>query len=337
MTLETLDAYLAAQSQSGQFQGTVLVRLTGETLLDQGYGAADRTQDLPNTPATLFQLASISKQFAAAAILLLQQRGALTVHERMQHWVPRIPSTWEPITVHQLLTHTSGIGHWEDFPDLSLVAPNTWDNLLQIFQQLPLKCQPGQGWSYSSPGYVLLAHIVEQVSGKPYAAFLHEEIFHPLGMRSTGAGNRSPHPEQQALGYAGASQEPPPSFELDVVGKGAGDVWSTTHDLARWNRAVATPGLLHAASLQAMFTPHAVVPEDVAGAPGLQYGYGWFVGEVDGRYWQFHPGGNAGFSTMSVLVPAHQTMVILLANDENSETWEMSHRVVAELLGTSPG
>jgi len=274
MTLETLEAYLAEQGQSGQFQGAALVRLNGESRLDQGYGAADRTQEQPNTPATLFQLASISKQFAAAAILLLQQRGALTLHDRIQQCLPSYPSTWEPMTVHHLLTHTSGVGHWEDFPDLSLFAPNTWDNLLHIFQQLPLKFQPGQGWSYSSPGYVLLAHIVEQVSSKPYAAFLQEEIFQPLGMNSTGTGNLSPRPEQQALGYAGADQEPTPSFELKVVGKGAGDVWSTTHDLARWNIAIAAPGLLHAASLQAMFAPHAPIPSDVAGVPGLHYGYG---------------------------------------------------------------
>lgn len=330
------DAYLAEQNQFAQFHGTALVRHGGETLLDRGYGAADRAQGRPNMPETIFQLASISKQFTAAATLLLQERGALSVGDRIQRWLPDCPTTWEPITLHQLLTHTSGIGHWEDFPDLSLFAPTTWDNLLHIFQGLPLKFPPGNGWAYSSPAFVLLAHIVEQVTGKPYAAFLQQEIFQPLGMSSTGAGNQSPHPDRQALGYAGAGEEPSPSFELDVAGKGAGDVWATTHDLARWNAALGEPGFLSQALLQAMFAPHAHVPEDLAGVPGLHYGYGWFVGEVEGRQWQFHTGGNAGFATVSVLVPAHQSMVILLANDESCETWAMSRRIVAEMLGNAP-
>lgn len=331
----TLEAYLAEQSRQGQFQGAALVRRAGETLLDRGFGAADRAHGRPNTPETAFQIASISKQFAAAAILLLQESGALCVQDRIPVWVPECPDAWEPITVHQLLTQTSGMGHWDDLPELSLFEPNSWKHLLRIFQQLPLKFPPGQGWSYSSPAYVVLAHIVEQVAGEPYAQFLDRRIFHPLGMSSTGAGNRSPHQDQQALGYTG--EELSPSFELDTVGMGAGDIWTTTHDLARWDVALTAPGLLSASSLQAMFASHAAVPDQnmrdlTTKLSGVWYGYGWFIAEVNGHRLWLHPGGNAGFNSINVLLQDDDAVVILLWNQQTNPM-EIGLRVVAELLG----
>jgi CubicO group peptidase (beta-lactamase class C family) len=183
---------------------------------------------------------------------------------------------------------------------------------------------------------VLLAHIVEQVAGEPYARFLQHRIFHPLGMASTGAGNRAPHPEQQAQGYAG--EEPAPSFELDTVALGAGDIWTTTRDLARWDAALAAPGLLSAGSLESMFAPQATVPDEVvrevsADLSGVRYGYGWFIGEVEGHRLWFHPGENAGFHSISMLLRDDEAMVLLLLNEE-ANPFEISLRLVTEVLGS---
>ena len=332
MALVDLEAYLAQQSQQGRFSGSVLLSQDRQRLIDRGYGAADRGTGRPNTPQTAFQICSVSKQFAAAAVLVLCEQGALSVQDRIRAWLPECPGEWEPITVHQLLTHTSGLGHWRDFPELNLFAPITRDHLLRLFYQRPLRFPPGSGWAYSSPGYVLVAHIVEQVSGEPYAAFLHRRIFQPLGMAHTGAGNRAPHPEQQACGYAGG--EPVVSFELATVSIGAGDLWSTTRDLARWDAALATPGrLLSAASLQAMFTPHAAVPDFQAAFPGTQYGYGWYLAEVERRRVRYHPGDNPGFSSLNVQVPDRKALAILLSNDEHSDLMGISLRLVGALLG----
>jgi CubicO group peptidase (beta-lactamase class C family) len=336
----TLEAYRAEQSRQGQLQGAVLVRRAGKTLLDQGYGAADRAHGRPNTPETAFQLASISKQFTAAAILLLQEWGALSVQDRISRWLPVCPDTWEPITVHQLLTHTSGIGHWQDLPELDLFKPLSWEHLLGLFQQLPLKFTPGHNWAYSSPAYVLLAHIVEQVAGEPYAHFLQQRIFQPLGMASTGAGNRAPRLEQQAQGYAGEAGEeaPAPSFELDTVGMGAGDIWATTRDLVRWNAALAAPGLLSAKSLEMMFAPHAMVPDEVVRdaafeLSSVQYGYGWFIGEVQGHRLWFHPGENAGFHAIALQAPDDGMIVIVLLNEETNP-FEIGLYLVRQVLGS---
>lgn len=215
MAWTALDASLAERDR---FSGAALVRQGSETLLSSGYGVADSATGRSNTPETAFQIASISKQFAAAAILLLQKRGMLTVRDAVSAWVPGCPAAWTPITLHHLLTHTSGLGHWRDFPELDLCAPTTQETLLRTFSCRPLTFPPGDGWSYSSLGYVLLAHVVERASGEPYADFLRHAIFDPLGMRHTGAGNRAPHPELHATGYAG--EEAVPSFELDTVSIG---------------------------------------------------------------------------------------------------------------------
>ena len=155
-----LHAYLSEESERGRFSGSVLITQRGTRLLEGGYGEADRKRLLPNTPRTEFQIASVSKQFTAAAILLLQERGALSVQDRVCAWLPGCPEIWEPITVHHLLTHTSGIGHWRDFPDLSLFAPNTPEGVIETFRRGALTFSPGTGWSYSSPAYVFLARIV---------------------------------------------------------------------------------------------------------------------------------------------------------------------------------
>lgn len=314
-----------------RFQGALLVGRANKTMIDAGYGWADHRTARPNTPGTLFQIASISKQFTAGAILLLQEQGALSVHDPLERWLPDCPQEWQSITVHHLLTHTSGIGHWQDFPQLSLYHPIARANLLAIFQQVPLKFAPGTAWAYSSPGYVLLAHIVENSAGEPYARFVQRRMFAPLTMTRSSVGNRSSHPEQQAVGYAGKKELP--SFDLDTVSIGAGDVWATACDLGLWNQALMTPGrLLTAESLALMFTSHASVPDAVSELHDAAYGYGWFLAEIGGHHVYFHPGDNSGFGALNLLVPAEALTIILLANDENFDIWGLAQTLLNQAL-----
>ncbi len=341
MTWKEQEASLASLATHGRFSGVALVRRESETLLEVAYGEADRERGQPNMPETAFQIASVSKQFTAAAILLLQERNALSVHDSLRAWAPDCPADWEEITLHHLMTHTSGIGHWRDFPDLDLKTSISREALLRTFYERPLMFAPGESWAYSSPGYALLGHAVERASGEPYAAFLRRAVFDPLQMMSTSAGNHAPQPEHQARGYAGA--EPEPSFELDTVGKGAGDVWSTTRDLARWNIALATPGaLLSEASLRMMFTPYAAMPDGWVPLPDLHYGYGWIIGAMQGRPIRFHPGDNAGFNALNVYAPGCKASVILLSNDEGGphddrDLGEIGLSLLIELLESVPG
>ena len=315
-----------------RFQGALFVSRANKTMIDAGYGWADQRIGRSNTPETPFQIASISKQFTAGAILLLQEQGAVSVHDPLERWLPKCSQEWKSITVHHLLTHTSGIGHWGDFPHLSLYHPIARADLFAIFQQVPPKFAPGTAWAYSSPGYVLLAHIVEQIAGEPYARFVQRRMLAPLSMTRSSVGTRSSHPEQQAVGYAGKTELP--SFELDTVGIGAGDVWATTRDLRLWNQALLTPNrLLSAASLALMFTSHASVPDAVSELHDASYGYGWFLAEIGGHHVCFHPGDNSGFGALNLLVPAEALTIILLANDEDFDLWGLGQTLLDQTLG----
>jgi CubicO group peptidase (beta-lactamase class C family) len=160
-------------------------------------------------------------------------------------------------------------------------------------------------------------------------------------MSHTGAGNRAPHPERQATGYAG--EEAVPSFELDTVSIGAGDIWSTTGDLARWNAALARPSLLLGEeSLQLVFAPHAAITKGFVPLTSAHYGYGWVIGEVQGHPLHFHPGDNAGFNAVNLHLPDHDASVILLSNDEGGgdedrDLWGIGLRLVTALLRENRG
>ena len=307
----------------------MLVRHKGTTLLARGYGYADSAARRPNTPETTFQIASVSKQFTAAAILLLQERGVLSVDDGIAPWFPGCPREWEAITIHQLLTHTSGIGHWHDFSEVSLYDPNTRKQVLHQFQQKPLAFRPGSAWSYSSPGYVLLAQIVECSTGLVYGDFLQAALFDPAGMNRTSIGSAPPDPALAAVGYSHGNHSA--LFELDTVGMGAGDAWSTIDDLERWDATLATPALLTERSLQLMFMPHAAVGGDGGSSSEMFYSYGWFVGRFNGRPMRYHPGDNAGFQSCNIWLPEDDTVVITLANDDQINARAIAFHIAGEL------
>jgi CubicO group peptidase (beta-lactamase class C family) len=328
--LVDVDADLREQSRRGRFSGAVCVSQRGHILLDQGYGTADCEQGRPNTPQTAFQIASISKQFTAAAVLLLQERGVLSVHDRLCARLAGCPPAWEPITLHHLLTHTSGLGHWRDFPTLSLYEPLAPAAFLSIVQAAPLLFAPGARWAYSSPGYVLLARLVEQRVGTPLAAFLAHTIFDPLGMTSTGVGTVAPQPPHAATGYSGGHRTP--VFDLDSLGTGTGDIWSTTEDLARWDTALMAGNILGPELLRTTSTPHAETGDTLPSGEPIRYGYGWFLAALHGHQLVFHPGDNAGFHAFNACLPDDEAAVIVLTNDENIDTDALGLRLVQEVL-----
>lgn len=317
------------------FAGSTLLTVRGRTLVDRAYGTADRVTGRPNTCDTVFQLASVSKQFTAAAVLLLEEDGVLSVNDPVRRWIHGYSDGWRAITIHQLLSHTAGLPHWPDLPELDLYRPAPWDHLLAIVAGHPLRFPPGHGWAYSSPGYLLLGNIVEQASGQTYRDFLRRRIFQPLDMRATAAGSHPPVAFPRAQGYtAGTPVEP---FDLDAAGKGAGDIWSTTGDLARWNGALSTPGrVLGKRSLEKMFEIHASVPSGVASSfPALHpmaYGYGWYLAELGGRRVEFHAGDNPGYRSVLIRIPETDSMVCVLSNDDSGDPGQ----VAEQLLGLIP-
>lgn len=309
-----IDAWLNQQGKDGNFSGSVLVACQGDVLLSQGYGLADREQNIPNTPQTRFRLGSITKQFTAMAILILEARGKLDVKDPICNYIADCPSTWEGITIDHLLTHTSGIPDLISLPDYrsTLTTPSPPKQTIARFKDFPLDFQPGEKWSYSNSGYIVLGYIIEKVSGQSYEDFLQQSIFTPLNLRDTGYDHNS---SSLAVGYPDRNSTLPAEFIDMSIPYAAGALYSTVEDLYRWEQALSTEQLVPQVYLDEMFTPHAAIRENW----GWAYGYGWFIGEERGRPFNFHRGEIPGFTTIIARYPDDQVTIIVLSNQENTD------------------
>jgi CubicO group peptidase (beta-lactamase class C family) len=301
--------------------GVAVAQRRGAIAAERATGMADRNHGLACTPETRFQIASVSKQFTAAAVLLLSSQSRLSLDDPVTRWFRNCPQDWQAITLHHLLTHTSGLGHLHDFPDLDLYRPIEPAQELRIFQQQPLLSAPGSRYHYSSPGYTLLAWIVEKTGGQPYASFLADQIFTPLGMRTASVGD-PPGGTGMAHGYH--TGEPVPSFHLATIGFGAGDIWCTAADLLRWDEAIASGQLLPAGLREAMLTPHARpdLPASPNGWSFTGYGYGWQIGTIAGHRAYFHTGDNSGYLAVNAWLPDEQITLAVLANDQATDIFQ---------------
>jgi CubicO group peptidase (beta-lactamase class C family) len=300
------------------FCGVALV-LRGTSVLNEVVGGiADRETGALCTPDTRFQVASVSKQFTAAAILLLVQRGRVRLDDPIERWLPGCPAAWRYMTVHHLLTHTSGIGHWDAIPLFDPLRPADAGDLVPLIQQSTLRAAPGRAWSYSSPGYILLGQVVQAASGDTYAAFLSEHIFTPLGLSATSAGT-APAGVSVARGYRDGQPVRPWEMSLQA---GTGNIWSTAADLTRFTAAVHSAALLTTDSRQAMFAIHAPIDPGTTTRTGWNphgYGYGWFIGAVAGHPGCYHPGDNPGYQSFNARLHDPAIRFAVLTNDETTD------------------
>jgi CubicO group peptidase (beta-lactamase class C family) len=314
-----LDAWLSGLAQSGELRGSVLVARGDTVLLSRGYGVADEASGAPNTATTRFRIGSISKQFTAMAILILQEQGKLRVEDTICLYVSDCPDAWRPVTLRHLLTHTSGVPDYTNFPDFPALigAPATLDQLIARFKSLPLEFTPGARWSYSNSGYILLGAVIERVSGQSYSAFLRDHIFAPLGMRDTSYDVNNPPSPQHATGYLSA-HERPVYLNMSEFGP-AGALASTVEDLYRWDRALARHQLVGQRTMDAMFTPAIPCPAGGCLLPSDRgYGYGWFIAAVAGQTLIYHLGRIDGFLTYNGFSRPDDITVVLLSNLETT-------------------
>ena len=222
-----MDEVVRSYVNAKQFMGSVLVARDGKVILSKGYGSANLEWGVPNSPSAKFRLGSITKQFTAACILLLEERGKLKVEDPVKKYMPDAPAAWDKITIFNLLTHTSGIPSFTGFPDYhSMEAiPATPEQLVARFRDKPLEFQPGEKWNYSNSGYVLLGYLIEKISQQSYSQFVQENIFNPLGMKDSGYDSNTAIIVHRASGYSpgakGIDQCRLYRHEHPVVGRGA--------------------------------------------------------------------------------------------------------------------
>ena len=253
-----MDQIVQSYVANHQFMGTVLVARGSQVLFSKGYGSANLEWDIPNTPNTKFRLGSVTKQFTAASILLLEERGKLSVSDPVKKYLPDAPAAWDKITIFHLLTHTSGIPNFTSFPDYAKLEPfaTTPEQLVARFRDKPLDFEPGEKWNYSNSGYVLLSYLIEKITGDSYEKFVRENIFTPLGMKDSGYDSNSAVIPHRASGYVfGKNGFENAGFVHMSIPQGAGALYSTTEDLLKWEQGLFGGKVLKAASLEKMTTP----------------------------------------------------------------------------------
>ena len=325
---QRVDAVVARYAAFG-FEGTVLVAV-GDEVVARGYGVADPASGRRNDARTLFEIASITKQFTAAAILLLQQRGELSIADSIADHLPGVPPHSRGITLHHLLTHTSGVpggntdGQGEDL-----------EGAVIAFLGKGPKREPGAQWEYWNGGYALLAGVVERVSGEAFTEFCRSNLFDPAGMADTGFTGSERLPRGRAA--IGRSSRGAPRSALDhpygsygYQYRGMGGVVTTALDLVRWHRALQGDDVLDEAARSALFTA-------AASARGQEYACGWFVGETaHGTPRHQHGGSVRGFMSDFRRFPKDDACVAVLANGDDWVVPYIAENLECLAFGKSP-
>jgi CubicO group peptidase (beta-lactamase class C family) len=295
-----LDEVLRRYHEYG-LSGTFLVVKDGTVVLHEGFGFADRDRRIPNGPDTLFEIASLTKTFTAAAILRLEMAGRLRTDDRIEKHLGPFPPAKAPATLHHLLTHTAGllrVGSGMDAADR--------EGFVKAMKDAPPESPPGEHYRYTNAGYSLLAAVVERVSGEPYEVFVRRELFGPAGLTDAGfRGERPPDDPRLAWGYLGQLDrvERRPREPLGWGAKGAGGMVMTVGDLYKWHLAIHGDRVLSAAARAKAF--YAWPTE----------GYGWHVGQLAGRDVIQKGGGMPDFASHLVYYPRESLVVIFATND----------------------
>jgi D-alanyl-D-alanine carboxypeptidase len=317
------DAYVKGLAPAKRFRGTITAERNGQVAVEKSYGNAIEEWQVPNTAQTRFEIASVSKQFTAAAILQLADGGKLNVTDPVGKYYREAPPAWKNITIHHLLTHSSGLPNnsLDNFPK-GICTPYTAEELIKTFRDRPLAFEPGSSWAYTNTEYYLLAFVIQRVSGESYGDYLTRHISEPLKMTHSGFASTLAVVPQLAQGY---TYEVSTLRHRDYFDRsleiGAGGIYTNAEDLLRWNKALDSPGLLSAHALDLMFTAH----------PPGNYGYGWFV-ETSPRRKIYHEGGDPGFAAFEARYPDQHVIVIVLANEDDAPVREIAEAVAKRLL-----
>lgn len=311
------------------FSGAVLVAHEGRVLYRDAFGLADREYEIPNTTETRFRTGSAGKQFTAAAILLLEDRGKLKVTDLVSTYLPAWPQAWSAMTIHHLLSHTAGLPRLTtealaDISGLSAPAPKPFaklSDLLKPGEELqPPDFEPGTKWAYSNVGYLILGMIVEKASGAPYADFMRQHVFDAVGMRNTRADDPSALVPARARGYR-RTLDGGYNNALFVDPRfvaSAGGFYSTVDDLLIWSNVLDSDRLLSPAARSKLFS-------HVRGG----YGYGWFIGRTLDRATQWHRGNIPGFVSIIVRYPHERFTFIIMSNTDRTPVLSIANELAA--------
>jgi CubicO group peptidase (beta-lactamase class C family) len=308
----------------------IAVMREGKIVRAQGYGLANVELNVPVHPETIFQSGSMGKEFTATAIMMLVEEGKIALDDKITRYFPDSPATWNDITIRRLLTHTSGIKNYSQH-DINFRLDYSEDDLLKKAQSFPLDFTPGDKWSYSNTGYVVLGVLIHKVTGEFYGDFLQERIFHPLGMTSTRIMSEADIIPNRSSGYrlvkGQLKNQEYVSPTLNTTADGS--LYFTVLDLAKWDAALYTEKLLKRSSLDQMWTP-----VQLNNGKTYDYGFGWFLNQIRGHKIIEHGGAWQGFTTHISRYVDDKLTVVTLSNldSAHSHAEEMAHVVAGTYI-----
>lgn len=292
--------------------GLVAVASKGKMIHLKTYGMANVELSVPVADSTVFEIGSISKQFATAAVMLLFQENKLGLDDPIHKYLPDLPSEWLGVTIRQLMNHTSGIPDYEEIRTYDVYRFRlTPEDVIRIAHSRPIDFVPGTGWYYSNTGYFLLSMIIERIEGQPLGKVLQKRIFGPLGMTQTRMADPEAIIRHRASGYwvnkAGELINRNPTETSSTLG--AGGILSSAYDLAKWDKALYGEELLSAESKTAMWTP-----VTLSNGETRNYGFGWSLRPYKGLKSQSHGGQVAGFVANFSRYFEHEAAIIVFLN-----------------------
>ncbi|MBV9217362.1 MAG: serine hydrolase [Acidobacteria bacterium] len=343
----TVDKYLSIRSDMGGFSGAVLIVRNGKTIIRKGYGFADVEKRTPYTPETRHEVASISKMFTSAAVIKLRDMRRLTLDDPICKFVDDCPAAWQPISIGQLMDHTSGIPDYESKLGLGsdkylefMQKPDASKRIIDEAKALPLDFAPGKDWNYSNTGYILLSRIVERVAKEPFAKFIQKELLKPAGMKDSGVIDSTHLPAKLAAPYSYSDL----AWDKTLAGvpltdghlkrlpqlsltspEGDAFLYTTVDDLYKWAQVVTgeKAGVLTSEDLKEILTPNS-----------SGYGFGWFVGKGFDRKRYRHTGGLPGYISDFAIFPDDKITIILFSNLDRARLSNTMRDVSAIMLGT---
>ncbi len=330
--LETEFDKILSENYSGENPGvTALVFKEGKVLYRKAFGMANLELKVPMKPENVFEIGSITKQFTSVSILMLIEQGKLSLDDEITKFIPDYPTNGKKIAVHHLLNHTSGVKSYTDMESFMALARQDMSpiEIIDHFKNEEMEFDPGEKWKYNNSGYIILGHIIEEVSGKPYAEFVSENIFKPLGMKSSYYGSMTQLIPNRATGYSPVESGWRNADYLSLtLPYAAGSLMSSVDDMLLWHKAVHNNKLIKPESRALAFTNTTLNNGDPT-----NYGYGWSVSEVNGTPSIEHGGGIFGYTTSGIYVPEENLYVIVLTNRDGSSPADVSVKMAAHALG----
>jgi len=308
----------------------VMVKKSGKEIYKKAFGMSDTELDIPMKTDMVFQIGSVTKQFTAVSILMLMEQRKLNLDDDITKFIEDYPTNGNKITIHHLLTHTSGIKDFSDLDDWDTFKMNDYKliDLINIFKNEPINFKPGEGHQYCNSGYILLGSIIEKISGQTYENFIVENIFKPLEMTNSYYGNKNREIENRVTGYQKKDDTVVKSNLWSMsIAYAAGALMSTAEDLSIWNQALIENKLISNESLKKAYTNYTLNNGDKIG-----YGYGWFIEEMHGTPNFWHGGHIAGFITWEMYFPEDDVYIAILSNCSYKFDTKLPEKIAAIAL-----